>query len=408
MLQMMDRQIWSRFLATKIPGPYPFRVLSVGMVEMRSVQRKSKHKSRFNRSHYDNAALIKQRQDGLKELHVVLSREVGSALKSVVEFMKINFGRNHLSLLNTFLGYILTAVSLYPIKIGDMLYGILIAASLSLYRRPPEAADSLDQPSWNEVQRCWMASAMAPEADLLGRGVSPRTDRGALGECAEAGMIQETKNEKAIGVDGIPSELVEGLCEDKKKILFLCNEIYEKGEWLEEFTERVLLPIPKKNNPKKCNEFRTISLISHSKKIILRILNRRWYFNVKEQLGEELFGFRKGKGTRDAIGLLRTMGEWRNLHDAELHAFYSSPDIIRNIKSRRLRWAGHVARMGESRNAYRVLVGRLEGKIPLRRPRRRWEDNIKMDLREVGYDDLAQDRDRWRAYVRVAMNLWVP
>ncbi|KAJ4441231.1 hypothetical protein ANN_11082 [Periplaneta americana] len=103
-------------------------------------------------------------------------------------------------------------------------------------------------------------------------------------------------------------------------------------------------------------------------------------------------------------------GEWNN---TELHALYSSPDIIRNINSRRLRWAGHVARMGESRNAYRVLVGRPEGKRPLGRPRRRWEDNIKMDLREVGYDDrdwinLAQDRDRWRAYVRAAMNLRVP
>ncbi|KAJ4440065.1 hypothetical protein ANN_08196 [Periplaneta americana] len=106
-------------------------------------------------------------------------------------------------------------------------------------------------------------------------------------------------------------------------------------------------------------------------------------------------------------------GEWRKLYNAELHALYSSPDIIRNIKSRRLRWAGHVARMGESRNAYRVLVGRPEGKRPLGRQRRRWEDNIKMDLREVGYDDrdwinLAQDRDRWRAYVRAAMNLRVP
>ncbi|KAJ4449179.1 hypothetical protein ANN_00575 [Periplaneta americana] len=105
-------------------------------------------------------------------------------------------------------------------------------------------------------------------------------------------------------------------------------------------------------------------------------------------------------------------GEWRKLHNAELHALYSSPDIIRNIKSRRLRWAEHVARMGESRNAYRVLVGRPEGKRPLGRPRRRWEDNIKMDLREVGYDDrdwinLAQDRDRWRAYVRAAMSLRV-
>ncbi|KAJ4445342.1 hypothetical protein ANN_07147 [Periplaneta americana] len=104
--------------------------------------------------------------------------------------------------------------------------------------------------------------------------------------------------------------------------------------------------------------------------------------------------------------------EWRKLHNTELHALYSSPDIIRNIKSRRSRWAGHVARMGESRNAYRVLVGRPEEKRSFGRRRLRWEDNIKMDLREVGYDDrdwidLAQDRDRWRAYVRAAMNLRV-
>ncbi|KAJ4441995.1 hypothetical protein ANN_11859 [Periplaneta americana] len=103
-------------------------------------------------------------------------------------------------------------------------------------------------------------------------------------------------------------------------------------------------------------------------------------------------------------------GEWRKLHNAELHALYTSPDIIRNIKSRRLRWAGHVARMGVSRNAYRVLVGRPEGKRPLGRSRRRWEDNIKMDLREVGYNgrdwnNLTQDRDQWQAYVRAAMNL---
>ncbi|KAJ4435817.1 hypothetical protein ANN_18436 [Periplaneta americana] len=86
-------------------------------------------------------------------------------------------------------------------------------------------------------------------------------------------------------------------------------------------------------------------------------------------------------------------GEWRKLHNAELHALYTSPDIIRNIKSRRLRWAGHDARMGESRNAYRVLGGRPEGKRPLRRPRRRWEDNIKMDLREVGYDENEKNEE---------------
>ncbi|KAJ4444572.1 hypothetical protein ANN_06367 [Periplaneta americana] len=124
---------------------------------------------------------------------------------------------------------------------------------------------------------------------------------------------------------------------------------------------------------------------------------------------------RENKVLRKIFGAKRdeVTGEWRKLHNAELHALYSSPDIIRNIKSKSLRWTGHVARMGESRNAYRVLVGRPEGKRPLGRPRRRWENNIKMDLREEGYDDrdwinLAEDRDRWRAYVRAAMNLRVP
>jgi hypothetical protein len=78
-------------------------------------------------------------------------------------------------------------------------------------------------------------------------------------------------------------------------------------------------------------------------------------------------------------------GEWRRLHNKELHALYSSPSIIREIKSRRLRWAGHVARMGERRGAYRALVGKPEGRRPLGRSGRRWEDNIKMDLREVGW-----------------------
>jgi hypothetical protein len=75
-------------------------------------------------------------------------------------------------------------------------------------------------------------------------------------------------------------------------------------------------------------------------------------------------------------------GRWRKLHNEELHNLYFSPSIIRMIKSRRMRWAGHVARMGETRNAYRILVGKPEGKRPLGRPRHRWVDNIKMDHRE--------------------------
>jgi hypothetical protein len=101
-------------------------------------------------------------------------------------------------------------------------------------------------------------------------------------------------------------------------------------------------------------------------------------------------------------------GEWRKLHNEELHNLYSSPNIIRQIKSRRKRWAGHVARMGKERNVYRVLMGKPEGKRPLGRPRRRWEDGIRMDLREIdwgGVDwiQLAQDRDRWRALVNTAI-----
>ena len=106
-------------------------------------------------------------------------------------------------------------------------------------------------------------------------------------------------------------------------------------------------------------------------------------------------------------------GEWRKLHNEELKGLYSSPNIVRVIKSRRMRWAGHVARMREGRGVYRVLVGKPEGKRPLGRSRRRWENNIRMDLQEVGlgHEDwigLAQDRDRWRALVSAVRNLRVP
>ena len=96
-------------------------------------------------------------------------------------------------------------------------------------------------------------------------------------------------------------------------------------------------------------------------------------------------------------------GEWSKLHNEELNDLYSSPNIVRLIKSRRMKWAGHVARMEEGRGVHKVLVGR---------PRRRWEDNIKMDLDEVGrgcgdWMELAQGRDSWRALVSTVMNFWV-
>ena len=117
---------------------------------------------------------------------------------------------------------------------------------------------------------------------------------------------------------------------------------------------------------------------------------------------KRVFGPRRDKVT----------GEWRKLHNEEHRDLYSLPNIVRVVKLRRMRWAGHVAHLGEGRVVHRVLVGKHEGKRPLGRPRFRWEDNIKMDLQEVEGDgdwmELAQDRDRWRALVNTVINFRVP
>jgi hypothetical protein len=123
-----------------------------------------------------------------------------------------------------------------------------------------------------------------------------------------------------------------------------------------------------------------------------------WSLTLREEYRLRVF---ENRVLRRIFGLKwdEVTGDWRKLHNEELHNLYSSPDIIRQVKSRRMRSAGHVTRMGEERKVYKVLMGKPEGKRPLGRPRRRWEDGIRMDLRDIGFGDvdwirLAQDSDR--------------
>ena len=133
-----------------------------------------------------------------------------------------------------------------------------------------------------------------------------------------------------------------------------------------------------------------------------------WSLTLREESKLRVF---ENKVLRRIFGPKRdeVTGEWRKLHNIELHSLYKSPDIVKVVKSRRLRWAGHVARMEAERGVYKVWSGIPEGRRPLGRPRRRWEDNVKADLRKLGlnindWQELAQDRQKWRVLVRTVMN----
>jgi hypothetical protein len=137
-----------------------------------------------------------------------------------------------------------------------------------------------------------------------------------------------------------------------------------------------------------------------------------WSLTLREEYRLRVF---ENRVPRRILGPKRdeVRRDWRKLHNEELNNLYFSPNIIRMIKSRGMRWAGHVAQIRKKRNVCRILVAKPKGRGPLGRPRCRWVDNIKMDLKETGWSsmdwiDLDQDRDQWRALVNTVMNLQVP
>jgi len=135
--------------------------------------------------------------------------------------------------------------------------------------------------------------------------------------------LEELKNKKATGPDGIPAELLKALGSAGKRELFeICNEIYIRGEWPEDFLESIIIPIEKKSGVQECVDFQTISLISHASKIVLKILTRRLESKAESYLGRDQYGFMRGCGTRDAIAAMRVLCDRSLEHSNKVYVCY--------------------------------------------------------------------------------------
>lgn len=165
---------------------------------------------------------------------------------------------------------------------------------------------------WEEyIEDLYMTKDKPESLNIEGEEQIEEEDKGpSILESEIRQAIKEMKSRKATGVDDLPIEFFKCIRgEGIKELTGMCNKIYNSGEWPEDFVKTIMIPIPKKSNTRRCGEHRTISLISHAAKILLRIMNRRLTKIMEENVSEEQFGFRKGKGTREAIGVIRMIGE---------------------------------------------------------------------------------------------------
>ena len=202
----------------------------------------------------------------------------------------------------------------------------LIGAKV-IWKRLHQCADSEIKNRWKEyVETLYDKDGKPKETDI---GVRESTDVAVdfmgpdILESEVRAAVKEMKENKSVGVDGIPAEFLKNLGpKGMDTIVEMCKKMYEQGVWPEEFTKVIMIPIPKKANARECEDHRTISLICHASKIMLKILTKRIENKVQNFISKNQFGFRKGCGTRDAIGVLRMLYERCNEHGKDMYVCF--------------------------------------------------------------------------------------